>query len=221
MDKSFYRLHEDFINKAEVLRFLGYKGADADDNTKRLIDECAEELKSIADPRKIYRVFPAEACRDILQGEDIKKHVEGCSKIILLAATLGAKVDKAISMYEMKSMSKALVMDACASSLIEKTCDDAEQEMNDALDGMFMTWRFSPGYGDFPIDMQRKLIDILDAEKRIGLTVSDSFIMIPRKSVTAVIGLSDEKIEKKRLGCLACNMYDRCTLRREGGHCGF
>lgn len=94
-------------------------------------------------------------------------------------------------------MASAVVIDAMAGCAIEQVCNKAEEVIRESFPEMNMTWRFSPGYGDMPIDCQKKFVDAVNASREIGLNVSESFIMIPRKSVTAVIGLSKEPIEKK------------------------
>ena len=83
-----------------------------------------------------------------------------------------------------------------------------------------MTFRFSPGYGDYPIELQKDFLRILDAQRKIGLTVNDNFMLVPTKSVTAVLGLSKNPIEQKKRGCAVCNMRDKCKYRRNGEHCG-
>ena len=82
------------------------------------------------------------------------------------------------------------------------------------------TWRFSPGYGDLPIEIQGEFLQVLDAPKRIGLYATANNILTPRKSVTAVIGLSENKISKGRRGCVICSMKDACPYRKRGEHCG-
>ena len=119
-------------------------------------------------------------------------------------------------------MTSALILDSMASTAIEQVCDTAEKEIREKISkDNFMTWRFSPGYGDLPITIQREFVRVTDAEKRIGLTVNEGGILLPRKSVTAIIGLSKEPIPKQRRGCAYCNMNKTCQFRKGGTHCGF
>ena len=109
-----------------------------------------------------------------------------------------------------------------ARTAIKQVCDTAEKEIREKISkDNFMTWRFSPGYGDLPITIQREFVRVTDAEKRIGLTVNEGGILLPRKSVTAIIGLSKEPIPKQRRGCAYCNMNKTCQFRKGGTHCGF
>jgi cobalamin-dependent methionine synthase I len=110
-----------------------------------------------------------------------------------MAVTLGNLVDAKIRYYEKFNLTKALILDACATVIIESACDEIQEEIKkEALKtNKGITYRYSPGYGDFPIDIQKKILDILEAQKKIGLSVTEDSILIPRKSVTAVIGFQD------------------------------
>ncbi len=117
-------------------------------------------------------------------------------------------------------MEKALVADSLASAAVEQVCEAAEEEIRAAIGNYGYTWRFSPGYGDFPLDIQGEFLNALDAPKRIGVNVTDSLILIPRKSVTAVMGVSENEIPKSRRGCGNCKMKETCPYRKNYGHCG-
>lgn len=140
---------------------------------KRLLDEKAQ-------PRYVCKIV--EECA-FLQGDDIKKHVENCKEIIIFAATLGLPADDLIRSLEVSDMAGAVITDELASEAIENYCDEIFRDRAD------LTTRFSPGYGDFPLEVQHELLRVLNAQKQIGLYVTDDGILIPRKSVTAVIGV--------------------------------
>ena len=107
-------------------------------------------------------------------------------------------------------------MDAVLSAAIEAVCDQAESELREEAQrrDMYLTDRFSPGYGDMPLAQTREICEILDASKSIGLTVSHSGIMIPRKSVTAVMGVSRTPVSRRPAGCEGCAMRKTCALSR-------
>ena len=83
---------------------------------------------------------------------------------------------------------RALIADAEASAAVDVLCDGAEREILSRTGGA-LTVRFSPGYGDYPLEMQSALLDFVDASRKIGLCVTGSEMMTPIKSVTAVAGL--------------------------------
>ena len=120
-------------------------------------------------------------------------------------------------------MTKSVILDSCATEFIEKVCDKAEGEIIElAKSKNYKTnFRYGPGYGDLPIDIQGEIIRILNANKAIGLTTTDTSILIPRKSVTAIIGFLDKDAEvSKERNCATCNLRKTCNFRREGGSCG-
>ena len=219
------------INRSETLRYLGYRDNINIDNLTPILDECEAKLLKAIDPRYIYKFFPIKKVDEtihientslILTGNSILNHLKGCYGVILLSATLSNSADKIISEYQIKDMTSALILDSMASTAIEQVCNIAEEEIRKKINAEdFMTWRFSPGYGDLPIDLQKVFVRVTDAEKRIGLTVNEGGILLPRKSVTAIIGLSKQPIPKQRRGCAYCNMNKTCQFRKGGTHCGF
>ena len=85
---------------------------------------------------------------------------------------------------------------------------------------MGITFRYSPGYGDLPLDIQRSFLSVLDTQKKIGLTASENNLLFPRKSVTAIIGIIDKNIKIKKRSCIECSNYENCSFRRKGENCG-
>ena len=218
------------IDKNEVYRYLGYKNSVPDEKVCEIIDKCERELSKEISPRYIYRVFDAEKigeeiklknAPDILKGNDINRHLEGCEKIAVFAATLTEKADKIIRAAQINDMPSAVIFDRVANAAIEQVCDEIEKEVMKSFPEYNQTWRFSPGYGDFPLEIQNELLNLIDAPKKIGLTLTDSLILIPQKSVTAVFGITKNEITKKKQSCNICNLRESCTFRKGGTHCGF
>ena len=106
------------------------------------------------------------------------------------------------------------VMQAAAAAYIEEYCDMIQAELDEKFkaEGKPLGERFSPGYGDFALDYQRMLFRILDCHRQIGLTLTDNYIMIPSKSVTAVIPIGGSC--GKQLGCSCCEKTD-CQYRKK------
>ena len=222
-------------DKSEILRYLGYNGRQADAAVYSLIDECIEEIRSISRMRYTYKVFDVkigiykdmscimlDGTDVVLTGNDIYEHLRGCRKCAVMAATMGIEVDNLIRTEQRTDMLKALVLDSCATEFTEKLCDKAENEIRAIAEseGKGINFRFSPGYGDLPIDIQRDITGVIDAARKIGLTVTKNSIMIPGKSVTAIIGFTtDYKINKKKQACDTCSMRDNCMFRKGGTTC--
>lgn len=210
------------MDKAEVLRYLGYKNQILDDKTDYMINQCIDEIYEISDEKYLYNTFHiTDREQNIilnnglmeLPGASIKKHLENSEQCILMAVTLGASLDKRIRYYEKTNLSMALILDACGTALVEELANKTGDIIGNELQGSCLTFRFSPGYGDLPITIQKKFLKVLHAEKKIGLTASEESILFPRKSVTAVVGIVKERNSGEK-GCKTCNKKD-CQYKKE------
>ena len=213
------------IDKQEALRYMGCP-AEPDEALQTVVDTCEQQLRRTVQPRVVYRVLPL--CREAgtlsaggmqLTGEDIARHLAECDRMLLMAATLSGQADQLIHRAGISDMTRSLAMDALASAGIEQVCNRAEECFREQLPDTYFTWRFSPGYGDLPLSLQPEILRLLDAEKRLGLTVTPEHILIPRKSVTAIIGLADHPLKKGARGCATCRMRETCMFRKGGTHC--
>lgn len=218
------------IDKDEVLRYMGYRNQEIDLELMERIHRCRELILKEADFRYISEYHEIEEKEDcilikhsnfMLKGNDIKKHLKGCKKVVLLAATLGTKVDRLIKLKERISLEEAIILDASATTLIEEFCDFIEKEISVKAieEGKSITFRYSPGYGDLPIETQKTFVNAISSYSKIGLSATENNILIPRKSVTAIIGICDEKRKVEKKSCLNCGNYEKCLYRREGKGC--
>ena len=190
---------------AETLRYLGYGKHAPDTDTAALIDECIKES-----PRCCYIRVPVVISSDSVElgfGEiksrSLCKNLGGCDEAWVFAATIGIEADRMIARYGKTSPSKSVIVDALASSAIECWCDEINRML--CID-LKCRPRFSPGYGDFDIGHQKSLMSLLDTAVKIGLTLTDSMLMLPTKSVTAVIGISkNEDMQNDCDICLSCD----------------
>ncbi len=196
------------INKKEAALYLGYGKNEPDQVILNLMDECEGPLMEACHPSFCYGIFDIELCSEErvvlsecdleLTGKDIVKLLTGCGKAVLFAATLGTGVDTLMRRLQVGSMPKAILTDAMAGAAIEQICNDFQEELAVQFPDLKQTMRYSPGYGDLPLSIQRKLLETLSAGKRIGLSVTEGNMLTPLKSVTAVIGLRDIKNEEER-----------------------
>lgn len=211
------------INKAEVIRFLGYREKRPGKDVMSIIDECENALQEVMMPAFTFRILGLRHKYEgidvmgtdlTLEGNDIARHLSGCDRCALMAATVSIGADRLIKSYEAQDMTKALVADAVASAAVEALCDDAVTEISNRTRS-FLTWRYSPGYGDLSLDIQPVLLDILNAQRQVGITLGENNIMIPRKSVTAIIGLSNRSLDLGRQSCEKscknCRMRYKCA----------
>jgi len=209
------------MDTKEVLRYLGYRDEDADEQIISQIKIMSEELAAEANSKNIFSIWDCKTSQDtITLGEininslDLARHLCGCEKAVLLAATLGTGADSLLRRYNALDMEKALVAQAVCTVMIEEYCDNVvcEASRNALLEGLYPTSRFSPGYGDFDIIWQKDILKLLDCEKRIALTLTEGYMLIPSKSVTALVGFSREKTVNTEIKCARCKT--QCVYRR-------
>ena len=207
------------LNRNEAERYLGGAGIRLNYRMDVLMDECEKAVLEKASPKYLY-VEKDLPCPQIMGGKDIESHLNGCEKAIVMCATVGSEVDKLIRISQISDMARAVVMDSLASVAVEQVCNAFDKIIAEKYSDYNMTFRFSPGYGDYPIELQKIILQMLDAPKKIGLCTNDNFLLTPTKSVTAVLGLSKNPIERKKRGCAICNMRETCKFRGKGLHCG-
>lgn len=211
------------IRTREAVRYLGYGKHAVDERTLLLIEDSFRELEKIANAKFIYRIFKINfqnmdeltIGKMKVSSKNLYKNLNGCQKAVLFAATLGTGVDMLMKKYSVTDMSRAVVMQACAAALLEEYCDCCQNAIAGQLaeENLYLRPRFSPGYGDFQIVHQEDILRMLDTSKTIGLTMTDSFMLVPVKSVTAIIGASRTKEPCHIKGCEECSKTD-CIYRR-------
>ncbi len=246
MAETVVALDLDSLNRDEVLRYLGYRAQQQDDEHAagrglsaeyaRLLDQTERRCLSIARPRAALRTFAVVGtqtneeglpelvladCALRLPGHSIAAHLAGAQAVGIVAVTLGTAFERELRRLALTDPTAELVMDAVGTAAIERAADAAEALLvAEARErGLFPTWRYSPGYGDFPLSTQPTLLATLDAQRRLGITLTNSLLMIPTKSVTAVVGMLESPRPQDRPGCPTCNLRDHCTVRRTGRTC--
>ena len=182
------------VNRREVYRYLGLGRHDPDERTALLVEESLVELENAAAPRFFSRSYPLSVLQD--------------GKLDLTCFLL-------VRRYSRLEMSRAVVVQAAAAAMIEAWCDRKNGELKEEAlrQGKYLRPRFSPGYGDFSLDCQKDIIRALEAEKTVGVTLTDSLLMTPSKSVTAVIGAGRNEFRCELKGCEVCGKTD-CLYRR-------
>lgn len=176
-------------------------------------------LLEAAAPRAVWQSLSLDPLPPWLLGEDIFRHLAGCGSAILLAVTLGSRCDAFIRRAGVGNVAAAAGADALASALTEQLCAAAEAALRQAHPGLYLTGRYSPGYGDWPLTVQPALCAALDAHRAVGLTCGESCLLMPRKSVTALLGVSDRPVTGARAGCGHCALAEKCLYRKRGTTC--
>ena len=214
------------INRQETLKYLGYQGGPLPEDVLEQLETGEREILRCAVPRTLWRLFGCDADGTLAgtgftpAGEDIQEFLKDCDQVILMAATLGMEVENLLRRTQARDMALALVLDATASAAIENVCDNLCSDLEEAFIPRYLTDRFSPGYGDLPINQQAELFRLLDVSRRIGISLSESGLMVPQKSVTALIGVSDRPQTRRSRGCAECTMFADCAYRKGGTSCG-
>lgn len=210
------------IDLAQAARYFGARG-EPDTATQALLERCAAPILTAAAPRAVWLMAEVGTLDEagLLCGEDIRRHLEGCDQAVLLAVTLGAGVDVQIRRAGIGDIAAGVASDALGSALAEQAADAAEEALRVQLaqQGRYLTGRFSPGYGDWDIGVQAKVAAALDTPRRAGLCVTDANLMTPRKSVTALLGVSSHPVKGKLAGCGHCVLRERCEYRKRGKTC--
>ena len=186
------------MREREIIRYLGYKKIQPDEQVMMLIHQCMEDVARTAQPRHIYRRFALthlsaghmQAGGVELLSNSLERNLKDCSEVIFFAATAAEAIE-------------------CYCNLCQKNI-----EKEAAKDGLFVRPRYSPGYGDLSLDVQSSFLKALNAQKTIGLFLSEGGVMQPEKSVTALMGLSHIRTGCVTEGCEACSKKD-CSFRRD------
>lgn len=185
------------MNRKEILHYLRTSSKMKDENLHRLIDHCCNEINATVRPKTIHRIFDCTVTEDQLMIGDIvftskrlAENLAGCSRVCVFAATLGTECDRMLRTYGSTHIAKSMVLQACLASKIEEVCDSLEEELR--TEGYTLRKRYSPGYFDLDITENKKIFELMDVTKRIGLSLTDTYQMVPTKSVTAFIGIEND-----------------------------
>ncbi len=181
-------------------KILHYAKSGAEDQILLQIQQLLEESLPHLSYKIAYGRFPINSDGNALDlgfarvhSNDLKNTLLGCNEIILFAATIGIQADRLISKYSRLSPFKGLLMQAIGTERVESLCDLFCLEMKKQLkrEGLAARPRFSPGYGDLPLSLQKEIIQKLDCTKNIGISLNQQLLMTPSKSITAIIGLEE------------------------------
>lgn len=203
------------MNKKTIYNYLNMTISDS--FIESLIDECIEEVKSLSHFKVTYQCFhlthnplTIKETGLLFNSSDLSFYLKDCNECMIIAGTLGNEVDRKLKYYEYVHMSKALVFDAVCNAYIEQCLDEYQSELP-----FVHTYRFAPGYGDVPLELNKEFYNYLDAYKHLGLSINNGGLFIPLKSIIGIcgIGISSSK------SCMSCIKKQDCVYRKEGRRC--
>lgn len=211
------------VNREEALRYLGYRRSIKGDLTPvyQSLDQCIQELQKVVQPKHLLKRFSLEVKDNtikvndmVIHSRDLAKNLSGCHAVYLFAGTIGIGVDRLIKRAEVTRMSDAVIYQAVGAAMIEAYCDDVNEQLRKEVQshGEYLKPRFSPGYGDVALHHQKDFMRLLKMDK-IGITLMESLLMVPSKSVTAFIGVTHKVQPRHVKDCKNCPV--QCEFRRE------
>ena len=241
------------IDTGEIYRYMGYGSSAPDESVSRKVNECVDKIRAFSELRCYWRRFPLDMNEKIGTGgttgrigmsadaktirigskeftsSDLHRNLKGCVEVYVFGATIGVGVDRLIARASVDDMIAAAIYQAAGAAYIEAYCDVINEEIDGIAtgEGRSTRPRFSPGYGDLALEDQRKLFDLLDLTKHTGISLTEGMLMMPSKSVTAIIGVTcdaagdekqaasdeDQMDDASKHRCETCDMTD-CKFRK-------
>lgn len=203
------------IDRREVYRYLGCGRKEPDRSIVNSVDTVCRKIEEQFLLEAVWVRLPLSEGYDFglgRAGKSLSANLKGCGEIFLFAATLGLEADRTIRREESLSQARGVIADAAFSAAVEAGCNQLNAYFAEiAGDGKYLRPRFSPGYGDFPLALQSAILEMLSANQLLGLTLTDSLLMLPTKSVSALVGISDTP-KRCHLSCESCESAE-CPYR--------
>ena len=213
------------IDTKEVRRYAGLRKSDFPES---LIDEACLEGRLLAQPKGSWEIYDYDTKSQTvydtvpfkIDGNKIGKHLENCTKVIIMSATVGEDIEEAVTKHFSEGRyAYSTLLDSAATTAVEQIADSMEKYLKPMLarQGLAMKWRFSPGYGDWPIQQQTEILQLAGGS-HIGISLTESLMLMPRKSITAIIGLYHPAPDcpaepAKKHDCSQCSKLD-CLSRK-------
>lgn len=222
------------IRRNEVLRYMGYAGQPMTPELEQRVDTVIARCQKQQEPHGYWEAHALRETTDegraaynvqgtslVLYGADIMDYLHGAVQCALLAVTMGMASERELRRLSQTDPLEGLIYDAACSDLVERGADRCEAQVVAYAHnlGLYVGYRYGPGYGDFDVAVQPAFLDMLQTSKRLGLTATESNMLIPAKSITAVIGLYPKRPSGFRRGCGVCACREWCGIRASGNRC--
>lgn len=203
------------LPRRAVLRYLGYRGQEIASEIDARIDRFVARVLELAHPRSSWAVFDVagRSARDdgtsethlagtalTLMGSSIATHMDGAVACAVMAVTVGMDVERELKRLSATDSVASVIFDAAASVAVEEAAAACQKSIiaEAAARGLHANARFSPGYGDLPLAVQPVLLASVDAQRRLGIALTDTLLMVPTKSITAVMGIFETSRAARR-----------------------
>ena len=207
------------IPYAQIIRYAGMSRDGVPENINELIDKSLVKVQEVIKYKACYLEVPVNITGDAVSldcfsvtSKNLSVVLKNCTSAILVCATLGPMIDVLVKRAEVGSKAEALILNSIAIAAIEQYMFI----LNEYFKGQYKEYelrpRYSPGYGDVPLFVQKDLLNVLDTKRKIGVALSDSLLMTPSKSVSAIIGLGQDGCINIDKDCELCSKYD-CEFR--------
>lgn len=216
----------------EAARYLGYGSNPPDEKTMGEMLVITEELEASAKGKWTYGSYDLEFSEDCIRlrgtgieltGKNIRRILANAGTAYIMACTIGPQAERIIQLKKLQSATSGMIADACASALVEGYADLCQKEIEGNLkSNQTLSFRFAPGYGDLPLATNKMILEELRAEKRIGIHLTETMLMTPRKSIVAILGILEGDADKGNdhfcgnESCEDCSLNEDCTSRKQG-----
>lgn len=218
----------------EIMRYLGYRNYEADPVTRKRVESLMAEMEQIIRPKWHYQRFEVvkweskqvllKDCSFPLAGESIAKHLQDSKAVYLLCVTLGIESERMLMRKQAESVADGMIVDSCLSAYVEDAADQGQDAIRREIEAdEELTFRFSPGYGDLSLDIQKDMIRLTRWDRILGVSLTNSMMMVPSKSIIAVIGVELMKKDEKNTktmqpcgnqSCEVCELKEQCNWQK-------
>lgn len=187
------------IEEEEVLRYLGYTKGRITPEDLTMVGSILPEVQPILAGKGCYGRFPVQLKEEneivlpygTIKSRDLTRNLQDCREIYMFAVTIGLAFDRLLAKERLRSMAKASILQGIGAAAVEAVCDALNEQIRQEVlgEGKKVKPRYSPGFGDYTLDQQKGFFQILNPSKQIGVSLKENLIMVPEKSVTALIGV--------------------------------
>lgn len=198
--------------RESALKYLGYYGQGLESSFLELFDSCLKEVETLQHFKASYATYSLKNSPISLNYPGLEEFFAGCNEVVFIGCTLGLEIERKIKYYQAFDLTRMCILDSIASAYIEEACDEFE---NVHLPKN-RTYRFCPGYGKVPIEVNKEIAQYIDLYRKTGITITDTNLLLPQKSMIGFIGIGKDSLKKS---CEGCMHSESCSFRKRGQTC--